>query len=239
MKGGANGQNRCGVEEYSSTSPLTPHSPLPLGILGGTFNPIHFGHLRMAQELGEGLGLAEVRLTPAGIPPHRDQPGVSPRQRLEMVRLGLDGNPLLRLDEREIFKQTPCYTVETLAELRRELGNGRPLCLLMGADAFRGLPTWYYWRELFELAHIVVAHRPGFNWADGLPGDLHEELEKRLHHDVKTLHQASAGRIVHYPVTALDISSTRIRGLLRQGLSPRYLLPDAVLDYIFANNLYL
>jgi nicotinate-nucleotide adenylyltransferase len=214
----------------------------PLGILGGTFNPIHFGHLRMAQELGEGLDLAEVRLIPAGTPPHRDQPDISAQQRLEMVRLGLSGNPLLQLDEREIFKQTPCYTLETLAELRRELGWKQPLCLLMGADAFWGLPTWYHWRELFDLAHIVVAHRPDFSGegqSAGFPSELHEELEKRLRHDVKALHQSPAGMIVNHPVTALDISSTRIRALLRQGLSPRYLLPDTVLDYIFANNLYL
>ena len=211
----------------------------PIGILGGTFNPIHFGHLRMAQELGEGLRLAEVRLIPAGIPPHRDQPGISARRRLEMVRLGMDGNPLLRLDEREILKQTPCYTVETLAELRRELGNEQPLCLLMGADAFRGLPTWYHWRELFDLAHVVVAHRPGFNWSDGFPNELREELEKRLRDDASVLRHASAGMIASYPITALDISSSHIRALLRQSLSPRYLLPDAVLDYIFANNLYL
>lgn len=226
----------------------------PIGILGGTFNPIHFGHLRMAQELGEGLDLAEIRLIPAGTPPHRDQPDISAQQRLEMVRLGLSGNSLLRLDEREIFKQTPCYTLETLAELRRELGWKQPLCLLMGADAFWGLPTWYHWRELFDLAHIVVAHRPGFigedvgalrpgffgeKWPAGFPSELHEELEKRLRHDVKALHQSPAGMIVNHPVTALDISSTRIRALLRQGLSPRYLLPDTVLDYIFANNLYL
>lgn len=234
------GQNQCRGGAHPSASPITPHpSPPPIGILGGTFNPIHFGHLRMAQELGEGLELAEVRLIPAGIPPHRDQPAISAQQRLEMVRLGLGDNPLLRLDKREIFKQTPCYTTETLAELRRELGSEQPLCLLMGADAFRGLPTWYHWRELFDLAHIVVAHRPGFNWAEGLPGELHEELKKRLYHDVKILHRATAGTIVNHPVTALDISSTRIRALLRQGLSLRYLLPDAVSDYIFANNLYL
>lgn len=214
----------------------------PLGILGGTFNPIHFGHLRMAQELGESLALAEVRLIPAGTPPHRDPPQVSAQQRLDMVRLAIDGNPLLRLDEREILKQTPCYTLETLAELRRELGEERPLCLLLGADAFWGLPTWYHWRELFDLAHIVVAHRPGFSGEDqaaGFPSALHEELEKRLRHDVKALHQVPAGMIVNCPVTALDISSTRIRALLRQGLSPRYLLPAAVLDYISTNNLYL
>ena len=217
-------------------------APPPIGILGGTFNPIHFGHLRLAQELGEGLDLAEIRLIPAGYPPHRDQPHISAQQRLDMVRLGVNGNPLFRLDERETLKLTPSYTLETLTELRHELGKEQSLCLLMGADAFWGLPTWYHWRELFDLAHIVVAHRPGFTGEDhsaGFPGALQEELEKRLRHDAKALRQAPSGMILNHAVTALDISSTRIRALLRQGLSPRYLLPDAVLDYIIANNLYL
>lgn len=213
-----------------------------IGILGGTFNPIHFGHLRMALELGEGLDLAEIRLIPAGNPPHRERPDVTPQQRLEMVRLAVSDNTWFRLDEREIFKQTPCYTQETLTELRDELGWEQSFCLLMGADAFWGLPTWYRWRELFDLAHIVVAHRPGFGSAErstAFPTELHEELENRLCHDVKALHQAPAGMIMTYPVTALDISSTRIRALLRQRLSPRYLLPGAVLDYILTNNLYI
>ncbi len=214
----------------------------PIGILGGTFNPIHFGHLRMAQELAEGLDLSEIRLIPAGYPPHRNQPDVTPQQRLDMARLAVSDNTWFRLDEREIFKQTPCYTVETLNELRHELGPEQPLCLLMGVDAFWSLPTWYHWHELFDLAHVVVAHRPGFGAAQraaGFPAELHDELEKRLCHDGKALHQAPAGMILTYPVTALDISSTRIRALLRQHLSPRYLLPSAVLDYILTHNLYI
>lgn len=213
----------------------------PIGILGGTFNPIHLGHLRMAQEIGEGLDLAEVRLIPAGCPPHREKPGVSPQQRLEMARLAVQKNPLLRIDDREIFKTTPCYTVETLREIRREMGDDQPICLLMGSDAFWGLPTWYRWQELFDLAHIIIAQRPGFSREDlatGHAGQIHEELEKRQRYDCTALHQEPAGAIVTYPITALDISSTRIRALLRQGLNPRYLLPAAVLDYIQANNLY-
>jgi nicotinate-nucleotide adenylyltransferase len=213
----------------------------PIGILGGTFNPIHFGHLRMAQELAEGLDLSEIRLIPAGCPPHRDQPGIAPQHRLEMARLAISDNPWFRLDDREISKQTPCYTVETLMDLRRELGREQPLCLLMGADAFWGLPTWHRWRELFDLAHIIVAHRPGFGeggQAAGFPAELHEALEKRRRYDCLALHQEPAGSIVTYPVTALDISSTRIRALFRQGLSPRYLLPGVVLEYILINNLY-
>lgn len=214
----------------------------PTGILGGTFDPVHFGHLRLAQELAEGLGLREVRFVPAGAPPHRTPPFASPQQRLEMVRLGLAGNPLFRLDEREISKPTPCYTVETLLDLRRELGVAQPLCLFMGADAFLGLSTWHRWRELFELAHIAVAQRPGFSSltraAATMPPELRNELNQRLVNEPEALRGAPAGAVIVQPVTALDISATQIRQALAAGFNPRYLLPDAVLDYIRTNGLY-
>lgn len=214
----------------------------PIGILGGTFDPIHFGHLRLAQELAEGLALGEVRFIPAGLPPHRALPFSSPQQRLEMVRLGMAGNPLFALDEREIFKTTPSYTVETLQDLRRELGELRPLCLFMGADAFLGLTTWHRWRELFSLAHIVVAQRPGVagiaRAAATLPAELREELNRRLVNEPEALRGGPSGFILVHPITALDISATQIRRELGAGRSPRYLLPDAVLDYIQTNGLY-
>ena len=214
----------------------------PIGILGGTFDPVHFGHLRLAQELAEGLGLREVRLIPAGLPPHRTQPFASSQQRLEMVRLGIDGNPLFTVDEREIFKPTPCYTVETLLDLRRELGAAQPLCLFMGADAFLGLCTWHRWRELFDLAHIAVAQRPGVTGlaraAATMPADLRDELNRRLVNEPEALCGQPAGFVLAHPVTALDISATQIRHQLAAGHDPRYLLPDAVLDYIRTNGLY-
>lgn len=214
----------------------------PLGILGGTFDPLHFGHLRLAQELAEGLGLGGVRFIPAGQPPHRGQPFASPQQRLEMVRLGIAGNPLFALDEREIFKTAPSYSVETLLDLRRELGEAQSLCLFMGADAFLGLSTWHRWRELFGLAHIVVAQRPGVagiaRAAATLPAELRDELNRRLANEPGALQDAPAGAILVHPITALDISATQIRSDLAAGRSPRYLLPDAVLDYIQTNGLY-
>jgi nicotinate-nucleotide adenylyltransferase len=214
----------------------------PIGILGGTFDPLHYGHLRLAQELAEGLALSEVRFIPAGLPPHRAQPFASPPQRLEMVRLGIDGNPLFSLDEREIFKMTPSYTVETLLDLRRELGAMQSLCLFMGADAFLGLTTWHRWRELFDMAHIVVAQRPGVagiaRAAATLPAELLDELNRRLTNEPEALRDVPSGAILVHPVTALDISATQIRRELAAGRSPRYLLPDAVLDYIQTNGLY-
>ncbi|MGE5028023.1 MAG: nicotinate-nucleotide adenylyltransferase [Betaproteobacteria bacterium] len=212
------------------------------GILGGTFDPVHFGHLRLAQELAEGLGLGEVRFIPAGLPPHRMPPFASPPHRLEMVRLALAGNPLFTLDEREIAKPTPCYTVETLLDLRRELGVAQPLCLFMGADAFLGLNTWHRWRELFDLAHIAVVQRPGVTGlaraAATMPADLRDELNRRLVNEPEALRGAPAGAVIVQPVTALDISATQIRQALMAGRNPRYLLPDAVLDYIRKNGLY-
>jgi len=214
----------------------------PIGILGGTFDPLHYGHLRLAQELVEGLALSEARFIPAGLPPHRAQPFTSQQQRLEMVRLGIDGNPFFSLDEREIFKPTPSYTVETLLDLRQELSAMQPLCLFMGADAFLGLTTWHRWRELFDLAHIVVAQRPGVagitRAAATLPAELLDELNRRLVNEPEALRDVPYGAILVHPVTALDISATQIRSELAAGRSPRYLLPDAVLDYIQTNGLY-
>ena len=212
-----------------------------IGIFGGTFDPIHFGHLRLAQELGSGLKLGEVRFIPTGRPPHRNPPAVSSAQRLEMVRLAIAGNPLFALDPREIFKEQPCYTVDTLTELRGELGYEQPLCLLMGSDAFLGLTTWHRWQELFGLAHIIVAHRPGFPriaWADSVPDALKQELRRRLQDSPEGVHEAPAGLVIAQPITALAISATFVRNGLQSGVSPRYLLPDAVLEYIEANRLY-
>jgi len=211
----------------------------PFGILGGTFDPIHYGHLRLAQELAEGLNLIGVRFIPSGRPWHRGAPEATPEQRLEMTRMGVAGNPLFMVDEREVRKGAPGYTVESLTELRRESGSEQPLCLLLGADAFLGLPTWHCWRELFGLAHIAVAQRPGFSLlAQQMDEILRAEIEPRMTGDPKDLQQTPAGRVIACNMTPLDISATRIRAAIKTGQSPRYLLPDVVLDYIQAHNLY-
>lgn len=213
-----------------------------IGILGGTFDPPHFGHLRLAEELAQALALPEVRFIPAGVPPHRSPPCATAAQRLEMVRLGLAGNPTLVLDSREINRLTPAYSVETLLDLRRELGDQQPLCLFMGSDVFPGLTTWHRWRELFGLAHIVVAQRPGYaglaRAVATMPAELRDELNRRLVNEPQALSGQPAGCIIVQTVTALDISATQIRSELAAGRSPRYLLPDAVLDYIQTNSLY-
>jgi len=213
----------------------------PVGILGGTFDPIHFGHLRLAQEIGQTLKLEEVRFIPSGTPPHRGSPVGSAADRLAMVRVATEGNPLFAVDDREIRRAGPGYMVDTLAELRREFGATRPMCLLLGADAFLDLATWNRWHELFTQAHIVVAHRPGFptdTWHRHMPQPLAKEYSARLMQQPLAVHLAPCGGIAVTPITALDISATRIRDIVHSGASPRYLLPDSILDYIQSNKLY-
>lgn len=195
----------------------------------------------MAEELAETLGLDEVRIIPAGRPPHRDSPRTPAAHRLEMTRLALAGNSRLRLDDREVRQPRPSYTVDTLADLRAELGPQRPIWLLMGADAFLGLSTWKEWQHLFELANIAVAHRPGYalRQADSLNAELRQALESRLLGDGRKVDRPSpAGNILLKPITQLDIAATDIRARLQQGRSARYLTPDSVLDYIQKNHLY-
>lgn len=213
----------------------------PLGILGGTFDPIHYGHLRLAEELADALKLAEVRLIPGGTPPHRAAPATAATHRLAMAALAIVGNARFAVDAREVRRSGPGYTYDTLAELRAEEGAQRPLVLLLGADAFLELATWHRWHELFGLAHVVVAHRPGFpieTWPDRMPQPLAREYEKRLLKQALNIYTKPAGGIAALPIAALDISATMIRRALADGESPRYLLPDPVLDYIRANNLY-
>lgn len=219
-------------------------SAKPLGIFGGTFDPVHFGHLRLAEEAIDSLGLAGVRWIPAGQPAHRATPQVTAAQRLAMVRLAIADNQRFELDASEIETPTPSYTVPTLERLRNvsESNTGdaqRALVLLLGADAFVGLPNWHRWEALFELAHIAVAHRPGFPIdADKLPPTLSKVYRQRHSASPAVLAETPAGRIVPFAMTKLAISATQIRTLLAAGCSPRYLLPDALIAYIQKTNLY-
>jgi nicotinate-nucleotide adenylyltransferase len=213
----------------------------PIGILGGTFDPIHYGHLRLAEELGERLRLEEVRFFPSGTPPHRSAPAVTADHRLAMTRLAAAGNARFAVDDRELRRAGPGYTFDTLKDLRADLGDARPLALLLGADAFLEFATWHRWREIFGLAHVAVAHRPGFpveRWAERMPEPLAREYSARLMQQPLAIHLSPAGGIVIVPFTALEISATAIRDMLHAGVSPRYLLPGAVLDYIRSHGLY-
>lgn len=198
----------------------------PLTIFGGTFDPIHIGHLRAAWEAAEALG-ADVSLVPAKVPPHRPQPVASAEQRAAMLRVALAGQQRLRLDLRELHREGPSYTFDTLASLREELGDARPLVLLIGADAFAGLSSWHRWRELFGLAHMCVLTRPA--QIPAMPEELASEVAPRLVQGIDSLRAEPAGRVLNMIVTALGISATRIRDLLATGAEPRWLVPDALL----------
>lgn len=211
----------------------------PIGIFGGTFDPVHFGHLRPALELGEALGLERVHLIPCHIPPHRGEPHASAEQRCAMLQLAIAGEPGLVLDRRELERPGPSYMVDTLSSLRAQFGQGRPLCLIIGTDAFLGLPNWYHWQELLQLAHIVVAHRPGWSLEpQHLDPALREVLQRRRLDTVQGLHGAAAGGVWLQAVTQLDISATVIRRLIAGGHSANYLLPQPVWDYIRRQDLY-
>lgn len=213
----------------------------PLGLFGGTFDPVHFGHLRLAEEAADALGLACVRWIPAGQPVLRTTPKVSAAQRLEMVRLAIAGNPRFELDAAEVDATQPSYTVNTLERLRQPevCGEDRPLVLLVGADAFAGMAGWHRWERLFDLAHIAVAHRPGYPVEVGsLPPALAGIYRQRYCENSSMLGNAPAGYIATFAMTQLDISATRIRSLLSKGLSARFLMPDALIDYIQEHHFY-
>ena len=213
----------------------------PIGIFGGTFDPIHYGHLRLAQEIIETAKLAEVRFIPSGTPPHRTRPGADPQHRVEMVNLAIAGNAHFTCDDRETKRTGKGYTYDTLAELRQQIGRQRSLAMLLGADAFLDLATWHRWRELFDLAHIIVAYRPGYpidTWQARMQASLAHEYAVRYMQQPLAVHLAPAGGISAVSMTGLDISATFVRTAVHAGASPRYLLPDAVLDYIETHGLY-
>ena len=206
--------------------------------MGGTFDPIHFGHLRLAEEMAQHLALDAVRFTPAAQPPHRTAPLASDVHREAMVRLAIADNPRFSLDRRELERSGPSYMFDTLNGLRNELGNAAQLYLLLGADAFLGLTNWYRWQALFDLSHIAVAHRPGFaldSDTTPMPPELQHEWQKRFRTQKD---DTASGNIFACEITALDISASAIRHAYQYNNSPRYLLPDSVLGYIHENSLY-
>lgn len=214
-----------------------------LGLLGGTFDPLHVAHLRLGLEAREALGLGELCFIPAGTPPLRALPQCAAAHRLAMVERALAGMPGFSVDAGEVLaaagNPAPSYTVATLERQRRQHGGERPLLLLLGADAFARLESWHRWRELFELAHIGVATRPGHDLKEVGAGDTALAVEFAARRGVAAdLAGAPAGRIVPFAITALEISATAIRERLARGLSVRYLVPDPVLDYIETHQLY-
>ncbi len=209
--------------------------PGPVGIMGGTFDPIHYGHLRSAYELLHGLKLAEVRFVPSARPPHRQGPQADGRLRLRMVRAAIAGTPGFVADDRELERAGPSYSVTTLASLREDFPEAS-LCMIVGMDAFVGIADWFEWQTLFELAHVVVAQRPGFDMpARGQVADL---IAARGTDDVEALRVRAFGSIYMQAVTQLEISSTDIRLHIGNGGDGRFLLPDPVCDIIQETKIY-
>ena len=203
-----------------------------IGVYGGTFDPVHFGHLRTALEVKEIFGLDEIRLVPCFMPPHRDEPTVTANSRVRMLELAVEGYAGMRVDTREIDRGGPSYMVDTLESLRQEFGD-QPLLLFIGGDAFLNLTGWHRWRQLFDFAHVIVMTRPGYEQPK-----LDRFFQDRLAASDDSLRQTPAGYLFFQQVTALDISATAIRRMIAENRNPGFLLPESVIEYIRQNKLY-
>ena len=210
-----------------------------IGLLGGTFNPIHFGHLRLAQDIAEALDLDEVRFIPSANPPHKTAPTVSAQHRAQMVQLAIENNPLFRLDPRELNRAGASYTIDTLISIRQEIGVKTSLCLMMGTDAFSKFDTWYRWQEILDYCHIILVQRR-INAVSQPPlnKDIEFFLKSHYSEHADDLFNQICGLIHMQSITTLDISSTAIRAACTQKQVPRYLVPQIVIDYIVTNKLY-
>ena len=206
-----------------------------IGILGGTFDPVHFGHLRPALEIQQALGLDEVRLVPSHTPPHRSKPHASPQQRLTMLRAAVADDPAFTVDTREYDREGPSYTLDTLKSLRADLA-GTDLCLLIGLDAFLGFTSWHRWHEISGYCHIIVMTRPGMTLPE--QGELADFIPLHRVKDAETLKTRASDLLLFHPVSQLEISGTQIRKLLATGKRADFLLPGSVLEFIRSEGLY-
>jgi nicotinate-nucleotide adenylyltransferase len=203
-----------------------------IGVLGGTFDPVHYGHLRPAIDVAQTLGLDHVRLIPSAVPPHREQPLANVKQRLTLLQLAVKAAPELDVDDRELLREGPSYTVDTLKSLRDDFPNN-PLYLLLGTDAFLNLYQWHQWESLLSYANIVVMQRPEQQLV--VPEQMQSWFEQ---HHTSSHEQTLNGKVLTLPVTQLAISATQIRALFDQGASPQFLLPDSVIQLIEMLGLY-
>jgi nicotinate-nucleotide adenylyltransferase len=222
MSGSATAGNTHGLRGMMHTNAA---STGPIGVMGGAFDPVHYGHLRTAIELYEALQLDELLLVPSANPPHRPAHKASGTLRQQMLEVATNEQSWLRVDDRELQRSGPSWSVLTLEELRAEYGS-RSLCMILGMDAFLALHTWHRWQELIDLAHIVVARRPGSELS--VSGELGELLAERGGAMPEDIHSEPAGRILVYEVTQLEISSSAIRERILNSQNVQYLLPDSV-----------
>ena len=211
-----------------------------IGLFGGTFDPVHLGHLRLATELGEALRLEKVVFIPAGLPYHRGRDAHATNdERLTMLKLATARDARFDVDDRELKRSGDTYTYDTLAEIRRERGPATPLVFLAGTDAFAKIDTWHRWTELFDLAHFAIAVRANDEaWFSKGPGTIPREIWPRITLNPHELDSSPAGKVVTFAMTPLAISSTAIRTAAREGASIRYLTPDPVVEFIRSHSLY-
>lgn len=214
------------------------NAPLPLcAIYGGTFDPIHYGHLNSVAALAKQVALHQVTIMPNNVPPHRPQPEANSEQRKTMVELAIDGHPLFRLDDRELQRKTPSYTVETLEQVRAERGAKQPLAFIIGQDSLLSLQRWHRWESLLDLCHLLVCQRPGYP----ITMDTKAQqtwLESRRTTSVEALHASPAGNIFLAQTPMYDISATAIRQRLKNNQSCEELVPPCVLEFIRLHKLY-
>lgn len=208
-----------------------------IAIFGGTFDPVHFGHLRSALEIREVLNVRTVRFIPSYTPPHRDTPQSSPAQRLAMLRLAIADEPAFEIDERELMREGRSYTVDTLSSIRTEIGDTVPLVAVIGLDAFCSLHEWHQWRRLTDYAHIAVLERPGYGDID-LSRAVRDFAEGRTVEEPACLTARPCGSICRLRLTQLGISATAVREIIAAGKSPAFMMPPEVITYIYEYGLY-
>ena len=210
--------------------------PLRIGLLGGTFDPVHFGHLRMAYEVRERLGLDRMHLVPCASPYHRGEQTSPAPVRVDLLRVALEGQTALVCDERELSRPGPTYSVDTLASLREQFGDAPCLVMVLGQDAYHHLESWHRWQRLLDLGHLVVVQRPGS--VPTAPTGLAQWEQAHQAPSIDAMLATSHGHVVHLEARQLEISSTDIRAQIAAGRSPRYLLPAAVEQRILELGLY-
>ena len=209
-----------------------------VALLGGTFNPVHFGHLKMAQEMADLLQVKQMRMLPCGIPPHREEPLVSAKQRLAMLDLALNSQSVLEADDTELNRAGPSYTIDTLKLVRHEIGQTVPLFLCLGMDVLTTLNTWHCWQQLLDYCHIAVSPRPG--WSVPVPEDSEVGCWLATHRcdDLAQIKKMANGYIYFCDLMMLELSSTAIRDTIKRGENISTMTPSLVVDYIKHHHLY-
>lgn len=209
---------------------------MSVALLGGTFNPIHFGHLNLANCLVDYLHVESVRMIPCAIPPHRETPSVSAEQRLAMLQLAIDDHPLLTSDDLELRKSTPSYSIETVQQIRQQVGEETPLFFCIGMDSLLTIDSWHHWQQLLDYCHLAICPRPGYKLP--IKGHLAEWIEQNLCDDIERVKTLAQGCLHLCKIPLKDISSTAIRDSIKCAQSIDHLTPKSVVNFITKHSLY-